>query len=234
MEAMALGSVCIVSDSGGQAEMIEDGRSGVVFPAGSTSGLAEAIRSVLRSPSSSDRLRVAAVRRISEITSPEQLVDRKIRHYDQVIRHARRRVGPTRSRSSSRVLMTTGLNQDSNQVPARGVVLLDAVGANEQAIAITSESVLSQCGSSPGWQLVILSELRREEGAAPSGSAAAVTLDNPPWLNIAGDDVLVYVLAGVRLDSGGLLSLVLQLKHSHGDCGSFGPRQPMSFPIIRI
>ena len=41
LEAMACGKAVVVSDAGGLPEMVEDGRTGLVFPAGNASALAE-------------------------------------------------------------------------------------------------------------------------------------------------------------------------------------------------
>ena len=44
LEAQASGLPVIVTDSGGPRELMRDGETGVVFPAGSRSGLVEAVR----------------------------------------------------------------------------------------------------------------------------------------------------------------------------------------------
>ncbi len=48
LEAQASGLPVIVTDRGGPQELMQDGKTGVVFPAGSRSGLVEAVRSILR------------------------------------------------------------------------------------------------------------------------------------------------------------------------------------------
>lgn len=50
LEAMAVGLPCIVSDVGGNRELVEDGYNGYVVPLGDTRALAEAIGKLLDSP----------------------------------------------------------------------------------------------------------------------------------------------------------------------------------------
>jgi PEP-CTERM/exosortase A-associated glycosyltransferase len=59
LEAMAQGKLLVASDVGGHRELIRDGETGVLFPAGDTRGLAAAIERVLESPSDQERMRRA-------------------------------------------------------------------------------------------------------------------------------------------------------------------------------
>ncbi len=57
LEAMALGKLMIASDVGGHRELIQDGETGLLFPAGSSSGLASAVLRLLADRSLQARLR---------------------------------------------------------------------------------------------------------------------------------------------------------------------------------
>jgi glycosyltransferase involved in cell wall biosynthesis len=48
LEAMAQGRMLVASDVGGHRELIRDGETGVLFPAGDTGALADAIEGVLK------------------------------------------------------------------------------------------------------------------------------------------------------------------------------------------
>ena len=80
LEAQASGVPAIVYDSGGAAEMLEDGRTGLVVAEGDVAGLAAAIRSVLELPDAqwramSSRAREFVVARRSLHASAAQLAD---------------------------------------------------------------------------------------------------------------------------------------------------------------
>jgi glycosyltransferase involved in cell wall biosynthesis len=56
VEAMAAGAAVVVSDSGGPAEIVEDGRSGLHFRTGDPASLAQAVLRLLRDPPLRERL----------------------------------------------------------------------------------------------------------------------------------------------------------------------------------
>jgi PEP-CTERM/exosortase A-associated glycosyltransferase len=62
LEAMALGRLLVASDVGGHRELIRDGETGVLFPAGDPEALAAAILRLLNSPESWPTLRTQARR----------------------------------------------------------------------------------------------------------------------------------------------------------------------------
>jgi glycosyltransferase involved in cell wall biosynthesis len=210
MEAMALGAVCVVSNGGGHSEMIEHGQSGIVFQAGSAEDLADAARSVLSSSTLSAQVRGGALRRIAEITSADLLVDRKISHYERAIRSARRRIGSTTRPAECRREATS-----RSDIPGCGLVLLDACDADDRAFAITMESILGDVESSAGWRVAKVTDSNRHDG-------------DSCFVGLSPSDVIVYVLAGVRLDTGAIRSLVTQILHSRTDCGSFAWLRPAS------
>ena len=60
IEALALGKPIIATNVGGNPELIEDGKNGLLIPAGDRTALAEAIVHLLKNPSHQDRLANAA------------------------------------------------------------------------------------------------------------------------------------------------------------------------------
>jgi len=56
LEAMALGKLLIASDVGGHRELIRDGETGLLFPAGSASELADAVLRLLADEQLQQRL----------------------------------------------------------------------------------------------------------------------------------------------------------------------------------
>lgn len=62
LEAMAQGRVFVASDVGGHRELVRDGETGVLFPAGSADALAEAVLDVLAHPSEWSERRACARR----------------------------------------------------------------------------------------------------------------------------------------------------------------------------
>lgn len=64
MEAMACGCCPIASDVGGNPELVRDGETGLLFPAGSSAGLAAKLELVLRDAGLRGRLAEAASRRM--------------------------------------------------------------------------------------------------------------------------------------------------------------------------
>lgn len=66
LEAMALARPVVVSDASGLAEIVEDGKSGIVVPRGRVEPLAEAIIRVLNDPEFAKQLGQGARRRVEE------------------------------------------------------------------------------------------------------------------------------------------------------------------------
>src|SRR5207244_2303383 len=62
LEAMAQGRVLVASDVGGHRELIRDGTTGFLFPAGSAPALAEALRRVFAARGDWDVMRAAGRR----------------------------------------------------------------------------------------------------------------------------------------------------------------------------
>jgi glycosyltransferase involved in cell wall biosynthesis len=70
LEAMSLGSPVVASDAGGMAEVVQDGRSGVLFRSGDTGSLAAAIRRVLGDSGLRRTIAEGAPARVRELCEP--------------------------------------------------------------------------------------------------------------------------------------------------------------------
>ncbi|MBL8482806.1 MAG: glycosyltransferase, exosortase A system-associated [Rhodocyclaceae bacterium] len=66
LEAMAQGKLLVASDVGGHHELIRDGETGLLFPAGSASALATAIRRMLDAREHWERMRAAGRRYVEQ------------------------------------------------------------------------------------------------------------------------------------------------------------------------
>ncbi len=76
LEAMSEGAVVVGSDAGGMGELIEDGRSGLLFPSGNAARLAEVLERALTDESLRRTVRQEAPRRIATYCAPERFVAR--------------------------------------------------------------------------------------------------------------------------------------------------------------
>ncbi|MCW5891927.1 MAG: glycosyltransferase [bacterium] len=76
IEAMATGAVAVATDVGGCRELVVDGETGVLVPARQPEAVADAITALLRDPGRTERLRLAARRRIEDEFSLEAMVRR--------------------------------------------------------------------------------------------------------------------------------------------------------------
>jgi glycosyltransferase involved in cell wall biosynthesis len=81
LEAMAYGRPAVVSDTGGNAELVADGESGFVVPPSDPQALAAAISSLAGDPELRERMGAAARQRITELFSVEQGVAATLRVY---------------------------------------------------------------------------------------------------------------------------------------------------------
>lgn len=73
LEAMAAEKAVVASRVGGLAEVVEDSVTGYLVPPGDASGLAAAIRTLTRDPSSAREMGARAARRVSENFTVEQM-----------------------------------------------------------------------------------------------------------------------------------------------------------------
>jgi glycosyltransferase involved in cell wall biosynthesis/GT2 family glycosyltransferase len=74
LEAMAEGMLVVGSDAGGMAEIIEDGKSGLLFPSGDAAQLAQVLERALRDEPLRRLVRQEAPQRIRTYCAPERFV----------------------------------------------------------------------------------------------------------------------------------------------------------------
>jgi glycosyltransferase involved in cell wall biosynthesis len=75
LEAMSLACPCVVTDAGGSAEAIVEGRSGRVVPAGDAAALAAAVTGLLADPETARRYGEAAAERVRERFTRRAMID---------------------------------------------------------------------------------------------------------------------------------------------------------------
>lgn len=85
LEAMACGKAVVASKIGGLARMINDGYNGMLFSAGSSKELAEALIRVLESPDLRSELGSNARRTIEETHSPKGIAEKTLHAYAQLL-----------------------------------------------------------------------------------------------------------------------------------------------------
>ncbi len=100
LEAMAEGALVIGGDAGGLGELIEDGRSGLLFPSGDVARLAETLERALKDEALQRAVRQAAPERIATHRAPERYVTELERTVERVARQSRppeRRPSPAKA-----------------------------------------------------------------------------------------------------------------------------------------
>jgi len=85
MEALACGCCCIASETGGNPELIEHGRTGLLFKTGDSAALAACLRDAAANAELRTRLAAAGVRRMRDEFSLEASARRMAEIYDSVL-----------------------------------------------------------------------------------------------------------------------------------------------------
>lgn len=88
IEAMAAGLLVVSSGSGGASEIVEDGKTGLLFKGGDPRDLAEKLFSAHRNPRATEQIALAGQARAFEFTT-EASVDRLERLFDELVATAR-------------------------------------------------------------------------------------------------------------------------------------------------
>lgn len=88
IEAMVHGVTPIVTDTGGSAELVENGVSGLVVPPGDARALADAILRLSRDPAQSRRMGARARERIGERFRLDTAVTQHLQVYQDLVGHA--------------------------------------------------------------------------------------------------------------------------------------------------
>jgi PEP-CTERM/exosortase A-associated glycosyltransferase len=86
LEAMALGRIVVASDVGGHRELIQDGQTGFLFPAGNAQALADRLQQVIAQRSDWDALRLRGRRFVEEERSWQRSVAAYDALYERVCR----------------------------------------------------------------------------------------------------------------------------------------------------
>lgn len=90
LEAMAAGVPVVASDVGGNPEIVEDGRSGLLFPSRDEAALAARLARLLDDPSARDELGRAGRERVAREFSMGAMIDRYEALYERIARSGRR------------------------------------------------------------------------------------------------------------------------------------------------
>ncbi len=85
LEAMALQKPVVSTDVGGVGEIVANGQSGLLVPAGDESALAETCLRLLKDPAEGNRLGNEAKKRVHEEFSVDILKDRVVNLYRVVM-----------------------------------------------------------------------------------------------------------------------------------------------------
>jgi glycosyltransferase involved in cell wall biosynthesis len=85
LEAMAYGRPTVVSDTGGNAELVEDGVSGYVVPPGDPELLAEAILKLFNDPQKREQFGAEARRRLESRFSAREGIEKTLQVYRELI-----------------------------------------------------------------------------------------------------------------------------------------------------
>lgn len=85
IEGMAQCIVPVVSDSGGNPELVEHGVSGLVVPAGNAQALADAFSQLLRNPKQARQMGLAAQDRIRDHFTVERTTEQTLAMYGEVL-----------------------------------------------------------------------------------------------------------------------------------------------------
>lgn len=204
LEAMSVGACCVVSDHGGQAEMVQGVGVGEVFPAGDPAALAAVIRSLLRDAPRRRALGAAAKARLLELTDPERILAAKLAHFRAI-----------------------AAPQPSPAIRTVHVVL-DADGAAAEHVAVSREALRAVFPAGrPGAIDVAIADVG-------GGFAGWTPNDAVPWREAGDDDVLLWVRAGAVPSPRALDEVVRLACHDDGAGGAFlwlASHEPSQFPF---
>ncbi len=88
LEAMAVGVPVLATRVGGVPELIEDGRTGVLFAPGDTAALAQRSLDLLRRPDEQERIALRAREEVERRFSPARMVADTCRVYEEILEEA--------------------------------------------------------------------------------------------------------------------------------------------------
>lgn len=213
LEAMSAGAVCIVSDRGGQAEMIEPGVSGLLHRSEDVADLVAVIRSVLDGTIDAAAMRESARRRAATVTDKQTLLQQRQTLWDEM---ARTVAASTRHPSRTAKSAIPG----ATALVGKGIVVIDAAGAARDRYERTRDALQARMPLGSGWRVEVITD----PGSAlttPTGWTVSTTMEPMPWASVAADHLVVWLMSGVEFDAAGLAELVRLAQASPGDTGSF-------------
>ena len=85
IEAMACGLPCVATRVGGNAEAVEEGRSGFLVESEDAKAMADRILRLLRDPTRAKEMGAAGRRIVEEKFTAEVMIQKLIRHYDRIL-----------------------------------------------------------------------------------------------------------------------------------------------------
>jgi glycosyltransferase involved in cell wall biosynthesis len=85
LEAMSFGLPVVAARAGGNPEAVQDGETGILFPAGDSSALGKGILELLRDPARARRMGEAARQRVRERFTTERMVSEVERLYEDLL-----------------------------------------------------------------------------------------------------------------------------------------------------
>ncbi|MDQ5978490.1 MAG: hypothetical protein QG602_1464 [Verrucomicrobiota bacterium] len=106
IEAMAAGLLVVSSGSGGASEIVENGKTGLLFKSGDPRDLAEKLLSAHRNPRAAEQIALAGQARAFEFTT-EASVDRLERIFGELITIAREEGGASPALSASTAVLSS-------------------------------------------------------------------------------------------------------------------------------
>ncbi len=88
LEGMATGLPVVVSDAGGNPEVVDDGTTGLVVPRGDPEALASAVVRICRDPEQARRMGRAGRDRVTAVFGVDHLVKRHVALYEDLVSNA--------------------------------------------------------------------------------------------------------------------------------------------------
>jgi hypothetical protein len=217
LEAMAVGALCVVSDQGGQAEMVEHERSGIVFPAEDAAALAAALRRALSDRSLAAAVRAAAPERVRAITDEATILGAKTRLFEAIVERERTRtVDPAQFEAPAWL----GVGRAPQPLPGAGVLVIDAAGTTDEHAWTTFNAVRAELDASPEWKAVVLHEPGRNVPAQADWEHRSLE-DPAPWVGLPEGHLVVWLRAGARPDERALHGLAELVLDPLAPCGGF-------------
>ena len=93
LEAFAAGQAVVASDAGGLKEVVDDGKSGILFASGDVDSLADALQSVFTDHERISALATEGQRQLKEKFSPDIMVRASLEAYETAVKLSQRRPG---------------------------------------------------------------------------------------------------------------------------------------------